>query len=328
MDKRDKLIPSHTEICLDPELYRSRNPQETVPIARMLILSAHVEGELDEKSREELQLHLEKCPFCMQEFQELQNINDLRTSDDIPMTVCPSSETLDRYQFHRTFLSAVIITRTEKHLLECTLCAEELEWLKNLEGSHRKRENFSYNWFQSALAVAAAVVLALSTFIFWQKSTGKAAGNELRALARIEEPDQINYSALMETSEPLKEDLQPSFEQGLQAFRSLQFDKASSDFEKVIQKQPNHSASLYLLAHCYYRSNEPEKAFELCNLSHDIHPHAFERCIFLVNLALKTGHFDHARLEIATLHHEAPDQPEVKRLYPEIMRLSAPSRKL
>jgi len=71
--------------------------------------------------------------------------------------------------------------------------------------------------------------------------------------------------------------------------------------------------------------NQPEKAFKLCDLSHDIHPHAFERCIFLVNLALKTGHFDHARLEIATLHHEAPDQPEVKRLYPEIMRLSGPS---
>ena len=119
MEKREKLIPSHTEICLDPELLRSRNPQETTPITRLLMLGAHVEGELDEKSREVLRLHLEKCPFCMQELQEFQNINDLSTSDEIPMTVCPSSATLDRYQFDRAFLSAVIVTRTEKHLLEC-----------------------------------------------------------------------------------------------------------------------------------------------------------------------------------------------------------------
>jgi uncharacterized protein HemY len=132
----------------------------------------------------------------------------------------------------------------------------------------------------------------------------------------------------METSEPLKDELQPTFEDGMQAFRSNQFEKARSDFETIVQKQPKHSASLFLLAHCYYKLNEPEKAFELCSLSHDVHPHSFERCIFLVNLALKTGHFDHARIEIATLHHEAPDQPEVKRLYPEVMRLTSPSRKL
>jgi tetratricopeptide (TPR) repeat protein len=328
MDKRDKLTPLHTEICLDPEFFRSRNPQETLSVARMLVLSAYQEGELDETSREKLGLHLQECSFCMEEFQALQNINDLSTTDEVPFMVCPSSETLDHYQFDRASLSVLKVTRIEKHLEGCKLCAEEMKWLKDLERSHKKQESFSHNWFQSALAVAAAVVLALSTFIFWQKSTENAADNELRALARIQEPDQINYSALMETSEPLKENLQASFEQGLQAFRSLQFDKASSDFENVVQKQPDHSASLFLLAHCYYRLNQPEKAFKLCSLSHDIHPHSFERCIFLVNLALKTGHFDHARMEIATLHHEAPDQPDVKRLYPEIMRLSAPSRKL
>jgi tetratricopeptide (TPR) repeat protein len=294
----------------------------------MLLFGAYLEGELDQRSHEELRLHLEKCLWCARELRELRDINDLNTTVEISVTVCPSSEVLDRYQFDRASFPAAQSAKMEKHLKECKLCAEELEWLKNLEGSRKKREKFSYNWFQSALAVTAALVLALSTFIFWQKSTVKAADKELRTLARIQEPDQINYSALMETSEPLKENLQPTFEQGLQEFRSLQFNKASSAFEKVTQKQPNHAASLFLLAHCYYRLNEPEKAFKLCSLSHNIHPHSFERCIFLVNLALKTGHFDHARLEIATLHHEAPDQPEVKRLYPEIMRLSTPVRRL
>jgi len=327
MDKRKKLTPLRNEICIDPEFYRSKNPQESAAISRVLLFGKYLEGELDQKLSEELRFHFEKCSFCAEEFLELKNISDLNTADEIPVSICPSSAMLDHYQFDRASLSVTKITKIEKHLHQCSLCVEELEWLKDLEGSRKKRESQSYHWYQSALAAAAAIVLALSTFIFWQKSTSRASDHELRALARIEEPDQINYSALMEKSEPLKEELQPTFEEGMQAFRGRQFDRASSDFEKVIQKEPNHSASLFLLAHCYYRMNQPEKAFKLCSLSHDIHPHAFERCIFLVNLALKTGHFDHARLEIATLHHEAPDQPEVKRLYPEIMRLYSPSRK-
>ena len=328
MDKRSKLTPLRNEICIDPEFYRAQNSQENISVTRMLLFGKYLEGELDQKLSEDLRLHLGKCLFCTGEFEELQNISDLNNADEIPVSVCPSSQTLDHYQFDRASLSVIQITKIEQHLQVCTLCVEELGWLKNLEGSHKKRESYSYNWFQSALAAAAAVVLALSTFIFWQKSTVKASDHELRALARIQEPAQINYSALMETSEPLKEELQPKFEDGMQAFRSNQFEKARSDFETVIQEQPKHSASLFLLAHCYYRLNEPEKAFKLCSLSHDVHPHSFERCIFLVNLALKTGHFDHARIEIATLHHEAPDQPEVKRLYPEVMRLTSLSRKL
>jgi hypothetical protein len=328
MDKRNKLTPLRNEICIDPEFYRSQNPPEGAAVTRLLQFGRYLEGELDQKLSEELSLHLEKCSFCKGEFQELKKIGDLSIADEIPVGICPSSEALDDYQFERASLSSTQISKIEIHLKQCTLCAEELKWLKDLEGIRKKRENYSYNWFQSALAVAAAVVLALSTFIFWQKSIGKASDQELRALARIQEPAQINYSALMETSEPLKEELQPTFEDGIKAFRSLQFDKARSDFETIVQKQPKHSASLFLLAHCYYKLNEPEKAFKLCSLSHDVQPHAYERCIFLVNLALKTGHFDHARLEIAALHHEAPDAPEVKRLFPEIMRLSAPSRKL
>jgi tetratricopeptide (TPR) repeat protein len=328
MDKRNKLTPLRNEICTDPEFYRSRNSQETIPVARLILFGKYLEGELDQESSEQLRLHLEKCSFCTREFQELKNVDDLTAATEIPVGVCPSSAVLDHYQFDRASLSTTQITKIQVHLKRCNLCTEELEWLKDLEGSHKKRQHSSYNWFQSALAAAAAVVLALSTFIFWQKSTGKASDHELRALARIEEPDQINYAALMETSEPLKKDLKATFEKGIQAFRSRQFEKARSDFETIVQNQPNHSASLFILAHCYYELSEPEKAFKLCSLSHDVHPHSFERCIFLVNLALKTGHFDHARIEIATLHHEAPDQPEVKRLYPEVMRLTAPSRKL
>jgi len=327
MDKRKKLINLQAEICVDPEFYKSRHPQETTEVARMLVFGAYSESELDEKSRENLKRHFENCSFCSKAFTEFEGTGDLQTMDRIPAAVCPSSETLDCYQFDRGLLSAPQTERIERHLQECKLCSEELEWLKNLE-TPRKREQFSSTWLQSALAAAAAVVLAVSTFVFWEKSTGRVAEQELRTLAAIQEPDQINYSALIETSKPLSEETQPVFDQALEAFRAHRFREASTLLEDVVRKQPQHSASSFLLAHSYYRLNQAEKAFKLCSLSESIHPHSFERCIFLVNLALKTGHFDRARLEIATLHHEAPNAPEVKRLYHEIMRLTGSTRRL
>ena len=172
------------------------------------------------------------------------------------------------------------------------------------------------------MAAAAALVLAVSAFLFWQKSAGRVAEDELMALAVIQEPEQINYASLLESSEPLKEDLQPLFDQALEAFRTHRFNDAKHHLEKIRHKHPHHSAALYLLAYSYYKLNQPQKAFELCSLSESIRPHSYERCMFLVNLALKTRHYDRARLEISTLYHEAPDAPEVKRLYHAIMRLT------
>src|SRR5262245_16422249 len=116
MDKRTKLDPIHTEICTNPEFYRLRHPQEPVSIARMLTLCAYLEGELDEKSHQELKLHLEQCSSCAREFQELQSTNELNMVDEIPVTVCPSSQTLDQYQFEKASLSAKQSLQIEKHL--------------------------------------------------------------------------------------------------------------------------------------------------------------------------------------------------------------------
>jgi hypothetical protein len=149
------LTPLRNEICIDPEFYRSQNPGESVAVTRLLLFGKHLEGELDQKLSEALGLHLEKCSFCTGQFKELQNIGDLSTADEIPVSVCPSSKSLDHYQFDRASLSATQITIIEKHLQICTLCVEELDWLKGLEGPRKKRENYSYNWVQSALAVAA-----------------------------------------------------------------------------------------------------------------------------------------------------------------------------
>ena len=68
--------------------------------------------------------------------------------------------------------------------------------------------------------------------------------------------------------------------------------------------------------------NEPERAFELCDRAEKIAPHSLERCLSLVNIALKTGHYRRALEEIHGLHHTAPDHPEIKKTYERITAIS------
>jgi hypothetical protein len=164
MDKRSKLTPLRNVICIDPEFYRSQNSQETIPVTRLLMFGKYLEGELDQQSSDQLRLHLEKCSFCAAEFQELKNVDDLSTAGEVAVRVCPSSSMLDHYQFDRATLSATQITKIEVHLQKCTLCAEELEWLRNLEGSRKKRESYSYTWFQSALGRNLRLKLRITNF--------------------------------------------------------------------------------------------------------------------------------------------------------------------
>jgi hypothetical protein len=320
--KSEKLNVSNTKGCADSGFFKAHYPNEAVEVARWLVIGSYSESELDESTRKEFEIHLAKCTYCSEALKEFASTTELRLDETIPAAVCPSSEILDCYLFDRSSLSTTQFERIEKHLPHCEMCREEFNWLKNLEKHPGNRPKFSPTWMQSMMAAAAALVLAVSAFFFWQKSTGRVAEDELKALAVIQEPEKINYASLLETSEPLKEDLQPLFEQALEAFRTHRFNDAKHHLEKVRQKHPTHAATLYLLSYSYYKLNDPQKAFELCSVSESIHPHSYERCMFLVKIALKTRNYDRARLEISALNHEAPDAPEVKRLYQAIMRLT------
>ena len=322
MRKKSEKLTVLTKVCVDSAFYKEQYPHENAENARALFFASYSESELDESTHKKFEDHLAQCAQCSKALKEFQNVTLIRLDDSVPAAVCPSSERLDCYLFERHSLSILQVQRIETHLSQCEMCTEEFNWLKDLEKREEHRPKFSPSWIQSFMAVAAALVLAASAFLFWQKSAGRVAEDELRALAVIQEPEQINYASLLESSEPLKEDLQPLFDQALEAFRTHRFNDAKHHLEKIRQDHPHHSAALYLLAYSYYKLNQPKKAFELCSLSESIRPHSYERCMFLVNMALKTRHYDRARLEITTLYHEAPDAPDVKRLYHAIMQLT------
>jgi hypothetical protein len=85
---------------------------------------------------------------------------------------------------------------------------------------------------------------------------------------------------------------------------------------------PEHSGAVYLLGYSYYQMNELEKAFELCNHAEEMTPKSLERCLTLVNVALKAGHYGRALDEISGLHHVAPDHPEIKATYEKIRAIT------
>ncbi|HSE41529.1 MAG TPA: CDC27 family protein [Acidobacteriota bacterium] len=323
MNKQSKkLIHLKKQACAGSALYKLRFPDENAEEARTLFFASYSEGEFDRVTRAEFQNHIADCEYCRNAFNAFEGSLDFRMDDAIDTAICPSSELLDCYVFDRSVLSVSQSEHIEKHLRDCEMCTEELNWLKDMEPKSKLQQKFSPNWIQSIMAAAAALVLALSAFLFWQKSNARIAEEELSALAAIPDPSQINYASLLETSQPLKEDLQPLFDQALKEFRTHRFKAARYHLERIRSNSPKHAATLYLLAYSYYKLNQPQKAFELCSLSESIHPHSYERCMFLVKIALKTRNYDRARLEINTLYHEAPDAPEVSHLYHEIMRLT------
>ncbi|HJZ11961.1 MAG TPA: tetratricopeptide repeat protein, partial [Acidobacteriota bacterium] len=112
------------------------------------------------------------------------------------------------------------------------------------------------------------------------------------------------------------------YSQAVARFKAHEFDRAASLFQAVLQEHPEHSASLYLLGYSYYKLDQAEKAFQLCQRAEKIQPHSYERCMTLVHIALMTGHFDRALMEISALYHENPDQPEIRHMYGKMISIT------
>jgi tetratricopeptide (TPR) repeat protein len=293
--------------------------------ARLLHLGFFLEKELDEELQQQTHQHLEECACCSRLLEELQEVEDLRTATNVPEAVCPSSEAIDVYLFDRHLLPPGNIQRLEQHFSLCELCREEVQWLKELESApelKRMKHKVPRSWIQSVIAAAAALFLAISAFLFWQASSARLPEDELRALAVIQEPEQIDMNSLLRTSPQLAPEFQADFQSAVVAFREKRFSEANQLFKKIADNNPQHSASLFLHGYSLYKLNHLDEAFALCDKAERIKPHSYQRCMFLVNLALKTGNFDRARMEISALYHEAPQVPEVNRLYHRIMDLT------
>ena len=319
------MKPRLTGTCSDPDFFRTLRPTEPLAQCRYLTLGAHSEKGLLQEQATAVQSHLEKCPACARFLSELDGAAEI----ELAAAVCPASELLDRYLFHGPPLKTEEREQIDKHLGECPLCRDECEWLKNLESAPvLPFERASRPLLQPLLAAAAVVALAVAAFLFWRSNSPNPNADKLRALAVIKEPAQINYASLESTAAPLDSATGTLYEQAVAEFKSGQYQEAGAKLEEVLRRAPAHSGAVFLLGYSYYKMGEPQKAFELCDRAESIRPHSYERCMFLVNLALKTGNFRRAYTEISALQHEAPEDPGIRDLYRKITALMPVQKKI
>jgi hypothetical protein len=305
--------------CIDRNFYTSRIPDSSFEESRAILLGKYEEKELDAGLMKLIQEHLDRCDCCTQFLAGLESIADSVIID----ASCPSSAAIDALLFDRSRLTEKEASRIENHLEACELCREEVAWLKNIDS--RKALDFApphRNWTQ-ILSIAAAIFFAvISTVLIVQIASIQVTEAKLRALAVVKKPNEIDFAALQKSSVPLPEDINRIYEAGVNAIKEGQFEEAAHDMEQVTAVRPDHSGAIYLLGYSYYHLRELEKAFELCDRAEQMRPHDLERCLSLVNIALKTGHYGRAIREISGLHHSAPDQPEVKALYNQITSIT------
>lgn len=310
--------------CVDRNFYVQLLPGTGFEEARAITLGKFVENETQSAQLESIQAHLKRCGCCTQFVEDLTAFDlAAHLGDSIPTAVCPSSEALDSYLFAPDKLSVTERNKIEKHLRECPLCRQESEWARDLEGPGLQIPAQPVSWMQYGWIAAAVTMLVLSAALLWngQQFSG-APDDQLRALAVMKSPDDINFDSLNRALPQTPATVTARYDQGVSAFKQHDYQQASQKFEEVLKMSPAHSAALYLLGYSYYMMNQPQKAYALCDQAERMKPHSYERCMSLVNLALKTGHYGRAIQEISSLYHEAPDHPEIRRMYFRIMSLA------
>lgn len=311
-------------VCVDRAFYTKHLPDAGFGEARAILIGGFQENELKQELRKELKDHLDRCECCNRFLKGLANVSELiAEKGTVIRAVCPSSESLDAYLYDRSRLPSAEARRVDLHLVDCEFCREELEWLRKLEEGSREPSARTFRKWPEFLAMAAALAFfILSAGLLWENHREAAPDEALRALAVIKTPEQIDYSSLKKASIPLEGELSTSYDQAVTLILEHKYEAAVKLLEKVTRIHPNHSAATYLLGYCYYQTNHTEKAFELCDRAEGMYPHAMERCVGLVHIALKTGHFGRAVREISALYHTAPDVPEIRTLYEQITRLT------
>jgi tetratricopeptide (TPR) repeat protein len=303
--------------CVEPELYTSQ-AQAPFDEARALLLARYTEKEVDPSLENRIREHLDRCACCTEWMREF------KSTEPIAVASCPSSVDLDYFAFDRSKLTSAKEKKIEEHLADCPLCREEIQWLQKLEPAPGDRKGYvppptRRPLFQYlSLAAALFFMVLAASFYFDEKQTE----HKLHALAEVKQPHEIDYASLVASSEPLPPELQQLYDQGVNALRGGRYEEAARHLHLVMNARSNHAGSVYLLGYAYYQLNEPQKAFDLCDRAEKIRPHSLERCLSLVHIALKTGHYGRAVREINGLYHEAPDHPQVRTLYHQISSIT------
>ena len=309
--------------CVEPELYSSQLSGSGLEEARAILLGKYSEKELDSALEDKIREHLGRCDCCTQFLKDFENVDLTNSSEMVIDARCPSSLKVDRFVFHRDQLSRTETERIDQHVAECEFCKEEIVWLKNLQAEKvidfipQKRD------WTKILSIAAAIFFVLvSAILYQQKISTRTTEQRLQSLAQVKEPDQINFDALRVSSVALPQDLDRLYEEGVNSIKQRRFRDAAKALDRVASARPDHSGAIYLLGYSYYQLRELDKAFAFCDRAEQMRPHNMERCLSLVHIALKTGHYGRAIREICGLYHEAPDQPQVKELYEQITSIT------
>ena len=307
-----------TSRCIEPSLYDSVGSDSTFEERRCILLAKYAEAELDSGLEDLIREHLNRCGCCTEYFKKWEGVQE---SEELTMheAHCPSSMNLDRYVFSRHELSPTEKQKIEQHLQDCPLCKGETSWLGSVETVPVAPQR---NWLQYASIAAALFFLVLSIFWFVDRTSLKRTGEQLQAAAVIKTPDQIDYVSLNETSIPLPQKMEGVYQEGIRSLKDGKFQESIRHLELVATAHPDHSGSIFLLGYAYYRMNEPQKAFEMCDRAETMAPKSLERCLSLVNIALKTGHYGRAIREISGLYHMAPNHPGVKETYDRVMTIT------
>lgn len=311
--------------CIEPQIYTSSDGGGVwLEEERAILLVRFSDKDLDPESEKAIQEHLSRCSGCTELLKELNGIQEAVGLDRQWIEArCPSSLNLDRFVFSENELSAEEKQKIHTHLQNCLLCKEETEWLRNSESpAVIPFSSPNKNWFQYASVAAALFFFALSIFLVFDRLSLRNTEARLRSAAVIKPPEHIDYPALKSSTVVLPAKMSGIYEQGVNALKQSRFQEAIRHLELVATAHPEHSGAVFLLGYSYYQMNDPERAFELCDRAEKIAPHSLERCLSLVNIALKTGHYRRALEEISGLHHAAPDHPEVKQTYDRITAIS------
>ena len=310
-------------VCIEPDIY----PPGDASFAerRAITIGKYLEEELEEALENRIREHLARCGCCSEFVNELQDVEEvLADTATVIHARCPSDVDLERYVSGA--LPAAMQGAIGRHLTECPLCKEETNWLKELGAQQEVDKPVVFlqrrNWVQYGAIAAALFFMALSLFLWSQRASITSTEERLRAAAVVKTPQEIDFVSLKKSSVSLPEKMAGVYEQGAEAVRRESYEEAIRHLEIVATSQPNHSGALYLLGYSYYHMQDHERAFELCDRAERMGPHSLERCLSLVHIALKTGHYRRAIEEISGLHHAAPEHPEVKATYERIRSIT------
>ena len=204
------------------------------------------------------------------------------------------------------------LRQVEDHLLDCPLCSDAVEGceeagnhltddLEDFEAFSRKlpsqpgamvRQLQPRGYLRQAIAVAAMLTVGAFAYFSFSKSPD---GPALYAKYYTAYGNDIPVS-MRHANSP---DVNPNFAQALTAYSDGNFSQASMLFDRAVQQQPGHEATLFFAGLSYLEANKLDKASQsLATVANGSGIYAKKANWYLVMCDLKAGKTEEAKLKL------------------------------